>query len=65
MIEDMSNSLSPHKNELPFRTRAVPVQVQCENFRCLAFQDKDGRWLDYHNGKLLTGRVHIVEYKPE
>lgn len=27
--------------------------VQCEGFRCLAFQDKNGKWVDAH-GHALT-----------
>ena len=65
MIKDMSDGSSPHENELAARTRTAPVQVQCENFRCLAFQDKEGRWFDYHNGKTLPGRVYIVDHKLE
>jgi len=64
-MEDMTDNLSPHKNELRGDTRATPVQVQCLNFRCLAFRDKEGRWLDYHNGKFLTGDVHIVDHNQE
>lgn len=65
MIKDRSNGSSPDKNELAPHTRTAPVQVQCEKFRCLAFRDKEGRWCDYHNGKLLTGQVHIVDHAHE
>jgi hypothetical protein len=41
---------------------AVPVQVQCEGFRCLAYQDQTGAWVDYHTGKTLIGDVRLIEY---
>lgn len=44
---------------------AVPVHVQCEGFRCLAYRDKAGAWVDYHSGELLTGPVRIIEYHPD
>jgi hypothetical protein len=47
------------------RTQAVPVHVQCDGFRCLAYRDKNGVWVDYHNGKPLTGTVKVVEYKKD
>ncbi len=39
---------------------AVPVQVQCDGFRCLAYRDSAGNWVDFHNGKPLDGKVRIV-----
>jgi len=43
----------------------VPVQVQCEGFRCLAYRDKDGTWKDFHTGKTLVGNVRVIEYQSE
>lgn len=42
---------------------AVPVQVQCEGYRCLAYRDKKGNWLNYHSGEPLKGTVKVVEYE--
>ena len=42
---------------------AVPVQVQGEGFRCLAYRDENGVWIDYHSGEPLQGEVKVVEYK--
>jgi hypothetical protein len=42
---------------------AVPVHVQCDGFRCLAYRDKNGQWINYHNDEPLTGEVRVVEYK--
>jgi len=41
---------------------AVPVHVQCEGFRCLAYRDKHGIWIDYNSGERLHGTVRIIEY---
>ena len=41
---------------------AVPVQVQCESFRCLAYRNETGAWVNYHSGELLKGPVRIIEY---
>ncbi len=41
---------------------AVPVQVQCEGYRCLAYRDKEGNWINYHNGQPLKGTVKLVQY---
>jgi hypothetical protein len=42
---------------------AVPVQVQCDGYRCLAYRDKAGNWINYHSGERLHGEVRIIEYK--
>jgi len=42
---------------------AVPVQVQCEGYRCLAYRDRAGTWVNYHNGEPLKGAVKVVEYE--
>jgi hypothetical protein len=42
-------------------TKGLPVQVQCEGFRCMAYQDENGNWIDSHTGKRLTGNVYQVE----
>ena len=44
---------------------AVPVHVQGEGFRCLAYRDEDGHWINYHNGEPLKGNVRVVEYKAD
>jgi hypothetical protein len=30
------------------------VWVQCKGYRCLAFRDASGRWINFYNGQLLT-----------
>jgi len=42
---------------------AVPVHVQCEGFRCLAYRDKNGNWIDYYSGEALRGKVTVIGYQ--
>ena len=44
------------------RSFAIPVQVQCDGFRCLAHRDEQGRWIDFHTGQPLKGDVEQVEH---
>jgi hypothetical protein len=42
--------------------KAVPVQIQCEGFRCLAYRNHNGVWVDYHSGRSIIGSVRVIEY---
>jgi hypothetical protein len=42
---------------------SVPVHVQCEDFRCLAYRDQDGTWINYHSGEALKGTVRVIDYQ--
>jgi len=37
-----------------------PFIVQCADFRCMAYRDSSGKWMDYFNGDELKGEVTIV-----
>jgi len=41
---------------------AVPVRVQGEGFRCLAYRDRSGAWINYRNGEPLKGAVKVMDY---
>jgi len=56
--ESKDTSGSPPEKQ-PGRT--FPVQVQCEGFRCMAYKDENGHWIDYHSGKPLGGKIRAVE----
>lgn len=53
------------------RQRSVPTPaglslsqlswVQCSEFRCLAYRDAQGRWVNFYTGNLLTGRVQVID----
>ena len=44
----------------PKSLREQPVIVQCSDFRCMAYRDTSGKWLDYFNGEELKGEVTVV-----
>ncbi|HWC58247.1 MAG TPA: hypothetical protein VHC44_01035 [Verrucomicrobiae bacterium] len=37
-----------------------PFIVQCPEFRCMAYRDSSGKWVDYFNGDEIKGEVKIV-----
>jgi hypothetical protein len=39
----------------PLPPPGVPVQVQCNGFKCMAYRDKDGNWMDFFTRKCLPG----------
>ena len=34
--------------------------VQCRGYRCLAYRDAEGRWVNFYTGKVLTGVVKPI-----
>jgi hypothetical protein len=38
----------------------VPVQVQCDGFKCMAFRDKQGNWKDFFTRESLPGVLGVV-----
>lgn len=59
MAENTKHGVQKAEKRLPL---AVPVHVQCEGFRCLAYRDKTGNWINYHSGEPLKGPVRVIEY---
>ncbi len=39
-----------------------PVLVQTDRFRCLAYQDKQGKWRDYYHKDELNGNIEVVNF---
>jgi len=35
--------------------------VQCREYRCLAYRDATGRWVNFYTGKVLAGTVKPVD----
>ena len=60
MAENTKHRVHLARKPLP---PAVPVLVQGEGFRCLAYRDRNGLWVDYHNGRRLKGDVKIIEFE--
>ncbi|HUA39457.1 MAG TPA: hypothetical protein VMA35_13780 [Candidatus Sulfopaludibacter sp.] len=38
-----------------------PVLVQTAHFRCMAYQERDGKWKDYYHQDELIGKVEVVD----
>jgi hypothetical protein len=36
------------------------VWVQCEEYRCLAYFNADGKWINFYTGKQLKGFVSVI-----
>jgi hypothetical protein len=36
------------------------VWVQCKGFRCLAYSDATGKWINFYIGKKLTDFVKVI-----
>ena len=36
------------------------VWVQCKEYRCLAYLDEAGKWMNFYTGKKLTDFVKII-----
>ena len=36
------------------------VWVQCKGFRCLAYSDATGRWINFYTGKKLADFVKVI-----
>lgn len=48
----------PRYGSLP--VLGLPVQVQCEGFKCMAFRDREGRWVDLFSRELLPRVLGVV-----
>lgn len=59
MSSESNDPLSGQKKD---RHVAIPVQVQCDGFRCLAYREEQGRWIDFHTGQSLKGEVEEIGY---
>jgi len=45
----------------PLPRPGLPVQVQCDGFKCMAYRDKDGNWMDLFTRKFLPGVLGVVQ----
>lgn len=44
----------------PLPVPGLPVQVQCDGFKCIAFRDKEGRWVDLFTREFLPRVLGVV-----
>jgi hypothetical protein len=58
MYEELKRIEEPDYGPLP--VIGLPVQVQCVNFKCMAFRDRDGKWVDLFTRKFLPYVLGVV-----
>jgi hypothetical protein len=44
----------------PLPVPGLPVQVQCDDCKCMAFRDKEGKWVDLFSRKFLSRVLGVV-----
>jgi hypothetical protein len=44
----------------PRPATGVPVQVQCDGFKCMAFLDGEGRWVDLFSRQFVARVLGVV-----
>jgi len=53
--------ITPGRRSEERPTKVLLVQVQCEGFRCMAYQNENGNWIDFHTGQHLPTNTYPVE----
>lgn len=44
----------------PLPVFGLPVQVQCNGFKCMAYRDREGRWVDLFSRKFVDRVLGVV-----
>ena len=44
----------------PMPILGLPVQVQCDGFKCMAYLNKEGRWVDLFTGTPLSYVLGVI-----
>jgi hypothetical protein len=44
----------------PLPVLGLPVEVQCDGFKCMAFRDKEGKWVELFSRKFLSRVLGVV-----
>ena len=61
-VEEAINTGRNRKRESPSGLTIEQMsRVQCHGFRCIAYQDVKGRWINFYTGKLLHGLVKVIK----
>jgi hypothetical protein len=58
MQDEVKKFTKPSYGPLP--VSGLPVQVQCDGFKCIAYRDKEGRWVDLFTRKFLSRVLGVV-----
>ena len=57
------NERTPDPTPKNYGTRpavGVPVQVQCNGYKCMAFLDREGRWVDLFSRQFVDRVLGVV-----
>jgi len=57
------NEKTPDRAKVNYGSRppmGVPVQVQCDGYKCMAFLDSQGRWVDLFSRQFLPRVLGVV-----
>jgi hypothetical protein len=44
----------------PWPVSGLPVQVQCDGFKCMAFRDREGQWVDFFSREILPRVLGVL-----
>jgi hypothetical protein len=60
----MKNSAQPltksARTEVPDSNHKDLVWVQCEEYRCMAYLDAKGKWINFYTGKVLKESFTVI-----
>jgi len=43
------------------QTGLVLVWVQCKGYRCMAYADATGEWINFYTGKKIADFIEVIE----
>jgi hypothetical protein len=58
-IQRFTSALPP-RYYAPLPVSGLPVEVQCDGFKCMAFRDKEGKWVDLFTRKVLLRVIGVI-----
>jgi hypothetical protein len=58
----MENNISPAAKAQygPLPPAGVPVQIQCIGYKCMAYRDSEGRWVDLFSREFVPRVLGVV-----
>jgi hypothetical protein len=59
IVKDEVQKLTKN-NYGPLPVLGLPVQVQCDGFKCMAFRDREGRWVDFFSREFVPRVLGVV-----
>ena len=63
-VVQMGNRIRFHPKSNPINGRVSTdmdlAWVQCKEYKCLAYLDEAGKWINFYTGKKLTDFVKVI-----